>query len=73
MFGCVNCCQGNISEKNRDIRFGNVGIVGDLDKRGFGTEVEMEDRLERGEDLIIGRNKEVLVSNIMLNMFNRKM
>lgn len=37
------------------------------------AEVEMEDRLERGEDLITGRNKEVLVSNLMFNMFNRKM
>lgn len=37
------------------------------------AEVEMEDKLERGEDLIIGRNKEVLVSNLMFNMFNRKM
>lgn len=49
------------------------GLWETFTKGGFGTEVEMEDRLERGEDLIIGRNKEVLVSNIMLNKFNRKM
>lgn len=73
MFSCVNCCPSNISEKNREVRFGNVEVVGDVNKRGFGSEVEMEGRLERGENLIIGRNKKVLVSNIIVNMFNRKM
>lgn len=27
---------------------------------------------EKGEDLITGRNKEVIVGNIILNTFNRK-
>lgn len=47
-------------------------IVGDLDKRSFSAEVEMEARLEWGEELIRS-NKEVIVSNDnMFHMFNRK-
>lgn len=46
--------------------------VGDLDKRSFSAEVEMEAKLEWGEELIRS-NKEVIVSNDnMFHMFNRK-
>lgn len=46
--------------------------MGNLDKRSFSAEVEMEARLEWGEELIRG-DKEMIVSNDnMLHMFNRK-
>ena len=46
--------------------------LGNLDKRSFSVEVEMEARLEWGEELIRS-NQEMIVSNDnMFHMFNRK-
>lgn len=46
--------------------------MGNLDKRSFSAEVEMEARLEWGEELIRS-NQEMIVSNDnMFHMFNRK-
>ena len=46
--------------------------MGNLDKRSFSAEVEVEARLEWGEELIRGY-KEMIVSNDnMFHMFNSK-
>lgn len=46
--------------------------LGNLDKRSFSAEVEMEARLEWGKELIRS-NQEMIVSNDnMFHMFNRK-
>ena len=46
--------------------------MGNLDKRSFSAEVEMEARLEWGEELIRS-NQEMIVSNDnMFHTFNRK-